>query len=111
MQGKGSQKAVTRGAARRYLNYRLSQNGNRDQPNARPGGKRSSLCEMLKSLQEGKSVILAHTFSGWEGCDGGLGHDGFRRPHLHPGSRDGSHPGPAWLDVTVPSLDTLRGSP
>lgn len=75
--GSRSQKAVTGGAARRYLNYCLSQNGNRDQPNARPGGKRSSLYEMLKSLQEGKSVILAHIFSGWEGCDGGLGHDGF----------------------------------
>lgn len=76
--GGGGQKAVTGGAARRYLNYRLSQNGNWDQPNALPGGKRSSLYETLKSLQEEKSFILAHTFSlGGSGRDGGLGYDGF----------------------------------
>ena len=69
---------MTGGAARRYLNYRLSQNGNWDQPNALLGGKRSSLYETLKSLQEEKSFILAHTFSlGGSGRDGGLGYDGF----------------------------------
>ena len=44
---------MTRRAARRYLNYRLSQNGNWGQPNAQPGGKRASFSETLKSLQEG----------------------------------------------------------
>lgn len=65
--GGGGQKAVTGAAARRYLSYSLSQSGNRDQPNALPGGKRSSLHETLETPGGKVRHPGPHFLFGWGG--------------------------------------------